>query len=111
MAGRASRTARKKKRTARLEQPRVTAGWTENKVRVLSTKVLLERLASFSVVTTVDEFVAQARAEHAANTIAERWRERFMVSPGGVDADFMELAACVLWERLLLEPATLRDAG
>jgi len=103
MAGRASRTPRKKKRTARLKQRRVTPGWTENKVRVLSTEVLLERLASFGVVTTVDEFVAQARAEHAASAIAERWRERFIVSPGGVDDDFIELAACVLWERLLPE--------
>jgi hypothetical protein len=102
MAGRASRTARKK-RTARLKQPRVTAGGTKSKVRVLSTEIILERLASFGVVTTVDEFVAQARAEHAANAIAERWRERFMVSPGGVDDDFIELAACVLWERLLPE--------
>ena len=86
MAGRASRTARKK-RTARLKQPRVTAGWTENKVRVLSTEVILERLASFGVVTTVDELVAQARAEHAASAIAERWREGFRVSSGGVDDD------------------------
>ena len=61
--------------------------------------------------TAVDELVAQARIEHAASAIAERWHVRFTVSPGGVDADFMELAACVLWERLLLEPATLRDAG
>jgi hypothetical protein len=59
MAGQASRTARKK-RTARLKQQRVTPGWTENKVRVLSTEVLLEGLTRFGDVTTVDEFVAQS---------------------------------------------------
>src|SRR5438270_6846069 len=103
MGGRANRTARKKKRTARLTQQRVTAGWTENKVRELSTEVILERLASIGVVTAVDELVAQARIEHAASAIAEHWRERFAVSPGGVDDDFIELAACMLWERLLPE--------
>src|SRR6266568_4311354 len=98
MAGRrADRTVRKK-RTAGLTQQRPAAAWTENKVRVLSTELILERLAGFGIVTSVDEVVQQARAEHAASAIAEGWRERFPVSPHSVDDDFVDLAARVLWE-------------
>ena len=103
MAGRrADRTVRKKG-TAGLTQQRPAAAWTENKVRVLSTELILERLAGFGIVTSVDEVVQQARAEHVASAIAEGWRERFPVSPHSVDDDFVDLAARVLWERLLPE--------
>ena len=91
------------KRTAGLTQQRPAAAWTENKVRVLSTELILERLAGFGIVTSVDEVVQQARAEHVASAIAEGWRERFPVSPHSVDDDFVDLAARVLWERLLPE--------
>ena len=93
----------RKKRTAGLTQQRPAAAWTENKVRVLSTELILERLAGFGIVTSVDEVVQQARAEHVASAIAEGWRERFPVSPHSVDDDFVDLAARVLWERLLPE--------
>src|SRR5207245_8805120 len=110
MAGRrADRTVRKKG-TAGLTQQRPAAAWTENKVRVLSTELILERLAGFGIVTSVDEVVQQARAEHVASAIAEGWRERFPVSPHSVDDDFVDLAARVLWERLLPEPQ-FRAAG
>jgi hypothetical protein len=65
--------------------------------------MILERLASFGIVSTVDEFVAQARTEHAASAIADGWRGRRSMSPGGVDDAFIDLAARVLWERLLPE--------
>lgn len=103
MAGRrAGRTARKK-RAARVQQQRLASGWTETKIRMLSNDVILERLASFGIVSSVDEVVKQARAEHAASAIAEDWREHLPVTPRGVDDDFIDLAACVLWERLLPE--------
>lgn len=87
----------------RLRQHRPAAAWTENKVRVLSTELILEQLAGFGIVASVDEVVQQARVEHAASALAEGWRERFPVSPHGVDDDFVDLTACVLWERLLPE--------
>jgi hypothetical protein len=104
MAGsRGSRTARKKKLVRRQQQQQLASGWTENKVRVLSSEVILERLASLGIVTAADEFVEQARTEHAASTIAAQWRERLAVSRQGVDDDFIDLAARVLWDRLLPE--------
>jgi tetratricopeptide (TPR) repeat protein len=103
MAGsRGSRTARKKK-LVRRQQQQLASGWTENKVRVLSSEVILERLASLGIVTAADEFVEQARTEHAASTIAAQWRERLAASRQGVDDDFIDLAARVLWDRLLPE--------
>jgi hypothetical protein len=48
---------------------RLAAGWTEDKVRALSTDVILERLAGFGIVTSANAFVEQARAEHAASAM------------------------------------------
>jgi hypothetical protein len=58
---------------------RLAAGWTVDKVRALSTDVILEQLCGFGVFTSADEFVDQARAEHAASAIADGWRVRFPV--------------------------------
>jgi len=40
----------------------------------LSTEVIVERLAGLGIVTSADEFVAQARVEHAASAIAKACR-------------------------------------
>jgi tetratricopeptide (TPR) repeat protein len=103
MAGRGAGRRALKKRTARLEQHVLAAGWTEHQVRALSTEVIVERLASFGIVISVDEFVERARVEHSAKTIAEGWRERHGVSSRSVDVEFTDLAAGVLWERLVPE--------
>lgn len=88
MAGRRAGRTAQKKRTARLKQQRpAAAAWTENKMRVLSTELILERLAGLGIATSVDEIVQQARVEHAASAIAEGWRERLPVSPHRVDDD------------------------
>jgi tetratricopeptide (TPR) repeat protein len=101
MAGRSTR----KKSAARLQPQALRADWSEDKVRALSTEVILERLASFGVVTSVDEVVEQARVEHAASAIADAWRDRLRLpmTAGGADAEFIDRAACALWERLLPE--------
>lgn len=103
MTGRRVGRTALKKRTARLKQHALGSGWTEHKVRALSTEAIVERLASFGSVISVDEFLAQARVEHAAKAIAEGWRQRFALSSRGVDGEFTDLAAGVLWERLLPE--------
>jgi hypothetical protein len=80
------------------------AGWTDDKVRALSTEIMLERLAGIGVVVSTDAFVAQARAEHAASAVAEAWRAGLGISPRDVRTDdFLGRAARVLWERLLPE--------
>src|SRR6266852_6284857 len=82
---------------------RLASGWTENKVRALTNEAILERLAGFGIVTSVDEFVELAHPEHAADAVAAGWRRSFDVSARGFDNDFIGIAACVLWERLLPE--------
>jgi hypothetical protein len=82
---------------------RLASGWTENKVRALTNEAILERLAGFGIVTSVAEFVELARPEHAADAVAAGWRRSFDVSARGFDNDFIGIAACVLWERLLPE--------
>src|SRR2546422_9229720 len=94
---------RARKELAAQLNKRLAAGWTEDKVRALSTDVILERLAGFGIVTSADEFVEQARAEHAASVVADGWRGRFPVSARGSDDDYIGLAATVLWERWLPE--------
>jgi hypothetical protein len=79
----------------------LASGWTESKARALPNAAILERLAEFRIVTSGDEFVELARAEHSANAVAEGWRRSFDVSARGFDNDFIAMAACVLWERLL----------
>jgi len=82
---------------------RLASGWTENKVRALTNEAILERLAGFGIVTSADEFEELARPEHSAGAVAEGWRRSFDVSARGFDTDFISIAACVLWERLLRE--------
>ncbi len=82
---------------------RLASGWTENKVRALTNEAILERLAGFGIVTSADELVELARPEHSAGAVAEGWRRSFDVSARGFDTDFISIAACVLWERLLPE--------
>ena len=82
---------------------RPSNGWTDDKVRAMSTEVIEERLASAGVLTSTDEFVELARAEHAARAIVEVWRERFPGAARGVGDEFLGSAARVLWERLLPE--------
>jgi hypothetical protein len=86
----------------RLEK-RLASGWTENKVRALTNQAILERLAGFGIVTSADEFVELARPEHSADAVTESWRRSFDVSARGFDNDFIGIAACLLWERLLPE--------
>ena len=74
-----------------------------NKVRALSNEAILGRLAGLGITTAANEVVELARVEHAASAIGEAWRQRFEVSVRGVDDDFIDLAAGVLWERLLPE--------
>jgi tetratricopeptide (TPR) repeat protein len=82
---------------------RLASGWTENKVRALSNEAILERLAGFGVGISAGEFVQLAGSEHSADVLAREWRRRFDVSARGYDEDFIGIAACVLWERLLPE--------
>ena len=87
---------------ARLRE-RLATGWTEQKIQGLSTATILEQLAACGIHTSTDEFARQAYTEHTAIALSETWRRRFRVSARGLDDDFIWMAACVLWERLLPE--------
>ena len=80
---------------------RLGSGWTKDKVRSLTNEAIVARLAGFGVGTSTSEFVQLASAEQSAAVLAQAWRRRFEVSARGSDDDFIEIAACVLWERLL----------
>jgi hypothetical protein len=82
---------------------RLASGWTEEKVRALSNEAILERLTAFGIRTSTPELARLASSEHSAVALSEGWRRRFRVSARGDDDDFIWMAACVLWERLLPE--------
>jgi tetratricopeptide (TPR) repeat protein len=80
---------------------RLAKGWSEEKIRALSTEEILARLAAFGVRTSTDEFVRCAAWEHSAIAVSDTWRQQGHVSAWGFDDDYIWLAACVLWERLV----------
>jgi hypothetical protein len=80
---------------------RLAKGWSEEKVRALSTEEILARLAAFGVRTSTDEFVRRAAWEHSAIAVSDTWRQQGHVSARGFDDDYIWMAACVLWERLV----------
>jgi hypothetical protein len=68
---------------------RLASGWSEDKVRALSNEAILERLVGSGIVTSEDEFVELARAEHSADAVAEDCRRSYacvsnVTPPGGL---------------------------
>jgi hypothetical protein len=61
------------------------------------------------IATLANEVLEQARGEQAASAIGAAWRQRFETAVRGFDDDFIDLAASLLWERLLPERPSFRD--
>ncbi len=74
--------------------------WTIAKVRALSTDAIVELLRRFDVAWDENEFASAAGTRWSAWSIMEDWLARG-TSCRGKEEDFLGLAACELWKRLV----------
>ena len=76
-------------------------GWTLEKVRAQSTPEIEERLSNLGVDFSRDRFVEQAQQRSSAWSFAERWAASDEFCGSHEDLDWLGLAFCELWRRLL----------
>jgi hypothetical protein len=84
---------------ARLEKS-LRENWTLSKVVALPTEAITELLARFGVAWDEAAFVTAAGSRWSAWSFSYEWLERG-ATLRGKDQDFLGLAACELWKRLL----------
>jgi len=75
--------------------------WTMKKVAAMTTEAIEERLADFGVKHTRERLVRLASDRNSAWTISEVWLEDDSVKCTEKEQDFLGLAACELWKRLV----------
>lgn len=77
--------------------------WTISKVAALSTERIEAQLRDYGVRHSRERFLRLALGTDSAWTISEAWTEQDPLKCEGKQADFLGLAACELWKRLLPE--------
>jgi len=77
--------------------------WTRARVAAMSTPELEAQLERYGVRFSAEDFVALARGRRSAWSMSEVW-QRDPVRCRGKDEDFLGLAACELWKRLVRGP-------
>ena len=77
--------------------------WTLAKVAAMTTDQIEAQLRSFGVDHTADRFHQLSQGLHSAWDVSEKWFASDRVSCRGLDEDFLGVAACELWKRLLPE--------
>ena len=77
--------------------------WTFAKLAARTTEEIEEQLGAYGVAYARADFLALAEARTTAWSISDVWRARDPITCRGKELDFLGMAACVLWERLLPE--------
>ena len=81
---------------------RIAEGWTFEKIEPMSTDEIFARLNRLGIAVTPKKFRRDARRHESAERLADERRERYPFYPEGrYDADFVWMAAIVLWKRLV----------
>lgn len=81
---------------------RIAEGWTFEKIEPMSTDEIFARLNQLGIAVTPKKFRRDARRHESAERLADEWREQYPFYPEGrYDADFVWMAAIVLWKRLV----------
>ena len=75
--------------------------WTTKKLAAMTTETIEAQLAAFGVKHSRERFVMLASGRNSAWTIAEDWLKDDSVKCSGKEEDFLGLAACELWKRLM----------
>jgi hypothetical protein len=80
---------------------RLRERWTMKKVAAMTTEAIEEQLAAFGVKHTRERLVKLASGRNSAWTISEVWLDDDSVKCTEKEEDFLGLAACELWKRLV----------
>ena len=75
--------------------------WTMKKVAAMATEAIEEQLVAFGVKHTRERLVKLASGRDSAWTISEAWLAGDSVKCTEKEEDFLGLAACELWKRLV----------
>lgn len=75
--------------------------WTMKKVAAMTTEAIEEQLAAYGVKHTRERLVKLASDRNSAWTISEVWLDDDLVKCTEKEHDFLGLAACELWKRLV----------
>lgn len=78
---------------------KMAARWTPQKVSILSTKDIVERLRRLDIDASPGNFLALARDRFSAWDIGEQWADGLKKEFAANETDFICLAACELWKR------------
>ena len=77
--------------------------WTFAKLATMETGAIEDQLRAFGVNYTRERYLEQSVGKQLAWTISEEWLRQDPVICKGKDEDFLGLAACELWKRLIPE--------
>jgi hypothetical protein len=84
-----------------LVERHVRENWTLAKVAAMSTEAIEEQLRLGGVRYDRESFIEQARQRYSAWSFSEQWLESDPVIWHGKKENFLGMAACELWKRLL----------
>ncbi len=94
---------RKDPRMRELYESHLRKDWTIARVAAMTTEDIEEQLGAYGVAHTRKRFLELAREYDYAWSISCEWEERDPITCKGEEVDFLGLAACELWKRLLPE--------
>ena len=89
------------KRTRRARERHLRENWTLAKVAAMSTEAIKRQLEDYGVPFSTERFLNRAASRYSAWSISDTWIEENTVTCKGKEHDFLGLAACELWKRLL----------
>jgi len=73
--------------------------WSFEEVRLMTTDGIIDKLASLNIPVNETSFL-DVKDHYSAEALAETWLSRHKCRATGFEADFVWMAATVLWERL-----------
>ena len=85
----------------------IRESWTIDKVASMSTAQIEDQLRAFGVVHSRRRFVELSSSTSSAWSISEDWLAADPINCRGKEEDFLGLAACELWKRYGIEPASV----
>lgn len=91
----------------RLMERGIREQWTRKKVAAMTTEAIEAQLAAFGVEHSRERFVRLASKRNSAWTLSEAWRKDDSVRCTEKEEDFLGLAACELWKRLVTDPPSM----
>ena len=94
-------SAGKSRALRQLIEAGIRENWTLKKVAAMTTEAIEAQLLAYGVKHSRQRFLKLVEDRHSAWGISDTWLDEDAVSCRGKEEDFLGLAACELWKRLL----------